>query len=495
MNYIYGDATAAPFRVDYIALLRASIDFAVEHLLCEQRRNALGGKTVGLRTAADAETRRLEELGRIVGKALDESRRSEHAPVAACADAIVGAAGGQVQAAIERVRAQLARDLEALAQQERDERGRSLAALGTMLGRHDLPDTSWSLKLTLQGGASYSGRVSTRSGLGLDAELALEVPRTASSPFAAPARVERFAPGLELSAPEVGGWFSKSITWKPQPADKVFVIEVAVGESGAFKLRAMPQGTGPGWDAKVMGTKVELVHTNEKGEATPCELQGEDGKKVLALYEKLAEAATEARFVEGSTKLLGATLDGDPYVDHEDPTVLVERLIEEIAPTVQEIARRSKSAEELVIKRVTGDSRREEIFVSKSDLVSRLAGLTGNVREIFTPLGLELPRPESRPPPALKNPSRPPPPIPAVESAPEPETAKPEGAEPAKAAEEPPTPEKPVEAKAPEAKAPEPKPAMPPPRTSGAPAAPVATSKAPPARTSLPGAPPKGGKR
>ncbi len=414
MNYIYGDATQAPFRVDYIALLRASLDFAVEHLLCEQRRHALGTQTLGVRSAADGEIRRLEELGRTVGKALDDALGSEVASLSECAEAIVTASAAQVHASIEKVRAQLATDLAALADQERAERARSLAALAALLASHDLPDTSFSLSLRQQGGTHYAGRVATTSGLGLDAELSLAIPTNASSPFASMVKVERFAPRLELHAPEVGGWFSKSTTMKPQPVDKLYVVELAVGEGGSFKLRAGVQGTGFGWDA-VIGAddSVELTYWNERGESLAVDPPDADADKVRALYAQLAAAASEARW-SGAT-LVSASLDGDAFAEHEEPTVLVERLVDEIAPTVQEIARRSKSTDELVIKRITGDSRREEIFVSKADLVSKLATLPANVRELFTPLGLEDGTPSSRPPPQPKNPSRPPPPVPSVE--------------------------------------------------------------------------------
>jgi hypothetical protein len=93
---------------------------------------------------------------------------------------------------------------------------------------------------------------------------------------------------------------------------------------------------------------------------------------------------------------------------------LIERLVEEMAPVVQEIARRSKSTEELIIKRVTGDKRREEIFISKADLVAKIALLPAQLRVLFRPLGLEEQRPSTRPPPPAepKTPSRRAPPIP-----------------------------------------------------------------------------------
>jgi hypothetical protein len=68
--------------------------------------------------------------------------------------------------------------------------------------------------------------------------------------------------------------------------------------------------------------------------------------------------------------------------------VLVERLVAVMAPVTQEIARRSPSASELVLKRLVSGGRREEIFVAKAELVKRLDGLEPQLRTVFDPLGL-----------------------------------------------------------------------------------------------------------
>ena len=51
---------------------------------------------------------------------------------------------------------------------------------------------------------------------------------------------------------------------------------------------------------------------------------------------------------------------------HAKPTLLVERLIATMAPVVQEIAARSQSPGELVLRRLLSGDRREEIFLSKA---------------------------------------------------------------------------------------------------------------------------------
>ncbi len=418
MNYIYGDATPAPFSVDYLQLLRDVIDFAVEHLLSEQERHTLGKRELSLRAAADAENRRVEELGRVTARAMEGANvGAEGSQAAQCAQAIARAAAEQVRGSMDAVRAALQQQLGELGEAEKGERERSQRALEKLLFDHDLPDSSFSLQLTQSGGQRYVGRCATSSPMGLDAVFELEVGKD-SAALAPMARVERYAPGLELHAPEAGGFFRKELRLRPQKIDKLHVVEIAIGEGGACKLRLGADGSGTGFDFKIDDQRrVKASYVNERGEAVAYEPPAEDVAKIVACYDKLVEDAAAARFCRKT--LVEAKLDGEAYTEHEEPTVLVERLIEEMAPVVQEIARRSKSTEELVIKRVTGDKRREEIYIAKAELVAKLAPIPSNLRQLFVPLGLEEAKPSSRPAPAApsKQPSKRPPPIPEIHHA------------------------------------------------------------------------------
>lgn len=429
MSYLYGDATTAPLEVNYIEFLRDSLEFSVELLMADQQMRGLGKKDMQVRGAADAEVRRIEELAKIVARAMESAPvGAEGSPTATCAQAIVRAAAEQVRLASEGVRAQTVIESGKITAQDKMERERAYRALEKLLLANDLPDTSYSLQLAQQGGVRYAGRVATSAGAGLDVVLELEIPSGGS--FSQIARVDRFVQGLDVHAPEAGGFFRKETKMKPQRIDRLHVVELAIGEGGTFKLRANPDGTGGGFDVAIDGDQqVRVTHVSERGESAALEANAHDPPKLLSLWERLVAAGAEVRHFR--KRLLDAKLDGDPFIEHEEPTVLVERLVEEMAPVVQEIARRSKSTEELVLKRITGDKRREEIFISKAELLQRLSPLPSHLRDLFKALGLEEQKPSTRPPPVVKGaPSRRPPPIPApVEEAPDLEVGSAESAE------------------------------------------------------------------
>ena len=410
MNYLYGDASPAPLTVNYIELLRDALEFGVEVLLANQQMRVLSKQELELRGAADAEVKRIEELATLVARAMEGAPAGE-ATTARCAQAIVLGASEQVRVAVAGVRAELEIEAARLGALDKIERDRTLKALERLLLKNDLPDTSFSMLLEQQGGTGYGGCVATSAGCGVDAVLELEFP--ASNVFSQVTRVEQFVTGLEVHAPESGGFFRKEGKIKPQRLDRMHLVELSLGNGDGFKLRMSPNGTGGGFDVTIGESQDLLVaYVNEKGEAgTPSEPSPADVSSYRALFERLVAAGNDLRLCR--KRLLEAKLDDETFVEHEDPAVLVERLVEEMAPVVQEIARRSKSTEELIIKRVTGDKRREEIFSSKAELLQLLDPLSPQLRELFKPLGLDEQKPSTRPAPIAKPlPSRRPPPIP-----------------------------------------------------------------------------------
>ena len=75
------------------------------------------------------------------------------------------------------------------------------------------------------------------------------------------------------------------------------------------------------------------------------------------------------------------------------------RLVQAMAPVVQEIAQHSLAPGELILKRLVGDHRREEIFVSKAALDQKLAPLSEGLKSRFFALGLSPSLSRQPPPP------------------------------------------------------------------------------------------------
>ena len=86
-----------------------------------------------------------------------------------------------------------------------------------------------------------------------------------------------------------------------------------------------------------------------------------------------------------------------PLAEQRDPKLLVEQLVAVMAPVVREIAKRSLAPTELVLKRQTGDGRREEIFVARRDLQVKLrAARAGGARGVRAARARRVRRPRRR---------------------------------------------------------------------------------------------------
>jgi len=289
-------------------------------------------------------------------------------------------------------------------------------ALEVLLLRYDLPETTTTLQLTTASPTSYSARLGGVTGYGLETLLDLGIPD--AHLFAHDVRVDRLMEGLEVKVPETGGWLRKQSRIAPHRLGKYRVAALtSTGADVKIELRASHDAHAPGFDITIAGDKpaVRLSPIGKDAEAQPhlpFEPDAEDCAKLLQLSERLAGAVGE--LVRTRRALLEARLDGELLQGTLRPATLVERLVAAMTPTVRAIAQHSASPGELVLRRMLGGDRREEVFVSKAELVEKLEQLPATSRAVFEALGLTGDGPvaratrPSRPPPAPPPSSRPP---------------------------------------------------------------------------------------
>jgi hypothetical protein len=399
MSYLYGDSTPSTLKINFIDFVRDAIECAVQVLVADRHIREGGQTGSELKKASEAEIARLEALGAVVAKAIDGASLGEATSATArCAEALVRSSADLVHVEIERVRANLRSELGRLDAQAGREREKCVQALGALLLKHDLPEWTVELRLDQMGGTRYQARLHAKAPFGLDAVIELEIPP--NHLMAHVLHVNKIVPKLEVQAPETGGWLRKEVKLRTQHLEKEFVTELRVSqEESAIKLRTNADGSGAGCDLTMRPPRVLLVRAGEN-DPTPFELAEADAARVIDLQQKLGEACLD--LLTSRKEVSEAKLDGTPLAEHGDPKLLAERLIETITPTLQEIAKRSLSPTELVLKRQLDSGRREEIFISRDELKQKLAPLDDQQKVLFVPLGLaEMPIPAPLPgPPA-----------------------------------------------------------------------------------------------
>lgn len=385
MSYLYGDSTPSTLEMNYIEFVRDAVDFCVQVLLADQRMVQARARTRQLEQTTTAEIARLEQLGATVEKAIaGVSAGAADSSTAHCAAAIVRATAGIVRTEMGTVQAALAAEEEKRDAQGTREREGSLKELERLLVKHDLPDMTVDTQLALAAGGRYQSRARVSTAFGLTAMLELDIP--AGHLYAQLLRLDRLVEHLDVQTPEMSGWLHKEVKLKQQHLEKHHLIGLSVTSGQTvIKLRLAPDGTGVGFDIVVgrEAPRVHLLRVDERGghPEPPFEAQEGDAAQLLALQEKLAAGA--AGLGRHRRAIVEAALDGESLRSSDKATVLVEKLIATMAPVVQEIAARSQSAGELVLRRLLADDRREEVFMSKDELRRKLEPLGEGNRTLF----------------------------------------------------------------------------------------------------------------
>jgi hypothetical protein len=332
-----------------------------------------------------AKLRELEAtLTRTIGLVIEGT--TPDAPVARCSDAIARAVSGAVNSSEGDVQSSLKAELQRIEDSASKERARCVKALETLLLAHDLPGSERELRIEQRKDGAYQARLHGTTPYGVITALELEIP--AGSRFAQAVRVGDLAEGLEIQVPKTGGWLRKENRLATERLGRMIVTGCRAG-ARAHQVSIRAEGVEEGYDFACVprSARVHATHVApDLSSPVDFELNETDSKAVAAFLEKLAAAALEL----GSKRktLVQAQLDGEALDQQRQPSVLVHRLIEVMSPTVREIAARSGSVDELVIRRLLGDGRREERFVRRSELLEKLEPLPVAARVMFAPLQL-----------------------------------------------------------------------------------------------------------
>ena len=394
--YLYGDSTESPLEINYIEFLRDALDFAVEILVADHRIHSLQEDCEERKRSAEVELGQLRQLSDRVSQALDAPPGGPSSSAFRCAMMVRQSSDDAIKRTIGQIKQALNDQLTQVVGQISRERSGNLRALELLLRHRDLPDSTHHVEVVLAGdGRGYTAQVRGKADIGVEWLQSLDIP--SSHMFAHLVRVERLSPNLEVRVPEKGGWMRKGMRMRTHRITNKFVTEVIrAAHQTTIKLREAPAEDEAGYNILVtlIEPRVRLVRVEKGGEhSPPFEPVDEDVTKFLEVASQLVDAAEE--LTESRGPLREARFEGKPIGEHENPSSLVKRLIGKMAPVVQEIARHSLSPDELVLKRVLADDRREEVFAAKADLLAKLDPVPLGLRGVFAPLGLgDLGRPD-----------------------------------------------------------------------------------------------------
>ncbi len=387
MRYLYGDSSESSLSINYIEYLKDALDVSVAMLLSHQRLAQWRESRRERQATADSDTEQLRALGAGMEEAithLTEDVKETSAPGRAAA-AMRQTFEAAIRKEIAVVDSGLQDDLKRIGDHIVQEGKTCYAALQTFLLKNDLPQAERRIHISASEKAYSASR--SASAVGMDWTVTLTVPP--ENMFSKTLRINDITQSLEISAPEEKGLLLKKVKLVPQKLHKNYITAIEITSAGTtLQLRAQPDPLDKGWDidlSKDDGVMVTRVR-KDGSEDEPFEPSPDDAARLQALEKELMGGVDE--LLRHRSVLRNAVLDGTSVDKHENPGLLVKRMIGAMAPIVQEIGKRSPVDGELILKRVVDTDHREEILVRRAELEQKLSRLGPSMRALFRQFGL-----------------------------------------------------------------------------------------------------------
>ena len=207
-----------------------------------------------------------------------------------------------------------------------------------------------------------------------------------------PRKISEFAQGINLMVGSKKSWFKKTVQPELVQLDEYILSGFELSDDAAyFRLRKRPElpdsylFTIRRVDTHLQA-EVQYVDDPESQGQMPSTVDAGDRVHLERLWTILKKSVMPA--TEHKTRVVSIHLDGEEIFVADKVLALVMRLIKMMAPTVAEIARRSPNQQELSLKIEHDGGRREEIYVKKAELVSKLIPLAPPEVQVFAPMQL-----------------------------------------------------------------------------------------------------------
>ena len=226
--------------------------------------------------------------------------------------------------------------------------------------------------------------------------------------WAAPRKVAELAQGVELMVGVDKSWLRGTVTPKQVNVDEWIITQFELADDAFALILRRKLAEKEALQFTLRRTEAGLSGMVEHpGHANAEALSGQLGSGDLAALDRVWQALRLAcrDVLEHKEQLLSVSLDGTPVFEGGLVIPFVVRLVTMFAPTVREIAKRSPNEFELSLKQESEGGRREEIYLRKEQLVSKLQPLSAIGREVFAPLGLDswVPGLTTAPPPVVSS--------------------------------------------------------------------------------------------
>ncbi len=409
MRFLYGDSAPFPLGYNFLATLEVFMAAATRIVQLESDARDLTKQTEELAQARVKGLEALDQFHTVVMRAVqDTAQKVQHAHALEYAQKVAEFASRYTD---EHKRATLtASERESVqCRTENDRRiGEQRQQLETFLKAARLPvlATKLSMRLVSEGGKDARHQITALFDNPDGIQTAFTLGTSKLAAWAMPRKVSEFAQGVDLLVGIDKSWLRGTVTPKQVNVDDWIITHFDMADD-AFDLtlrRKMTEKEMLHFQLRrtEAGLSGVVEHPGQPGaEALNGQLAASDLAALDRVWQALRLAAREV--MDQKEQLVNVSLDGTPVFEGGLVIQFVVRLVAMFAPTVREIAKRSPNEFELSLKQENEGGRREEVYLRKDQLVSKLQPLSSIGREVFAPLGLDswVPSMTTAPPPVV----------------------------------------------------------------------------------------------
>ena len=405
MRYLYGDLTPFPHEANYIELIRDTTELCAVLLQIDEVIEGHQSQTVHENQSVQQTLAEFKQVAKDLAEALHPHiTSSSNSVVKEVSSRLIQSVRGVMENAQSTLVSRRDAALAGAESKIRAERARILPALERLLLRHELANTTWTLRWSAgasEDPAEAQARASTP--FGLQALFQLEIPP--GSPWSRPVKVGDIEQSMAVHLPKKG---RRGSTRRRYDLERYYLTEVSREQLGALLVvRKALKPSSPGFAFRWQGNDLVVLPVDDTS-FTGGPYPVDEGDAAAAVQLRETAESHLRPLVHGRVRLLAATHNGTD-VARMNPAPLARLLINAISPYTREIVTRSGLAGELTLKRVVEDGRREEVFITARELTELYARLSPERRAAFDQLGLgEAPRREPSAPSVPSVPSEPP---------------------------------------------------------------------------------------
>jgi hypothetical protein len=411
MRYLFGDSAPFPLGYNFLETLEAFMEAATRIVQSDVEASGLKRQIEEIAAGRIKGLEALEQFHNVVMRAVqDTAQKVQHAHALDYARAVADFASRYVEEHKRNALAANERELGQLLGENEKRSGEQRVLLDGFLKVARLPITATRYTMRLVGEAKEARNTLSAvfdNADGIQTAFTLAVSRVPA--WAMPRKVSEFAQGVDLLVGIDKSWLRGTVTPKQLNVDDWVITQFDLADD-AFDLMLRRKLT----EKETLFFRLRRTEGGITGivehpgaadaEAMPGTLGPPDIAALDRLWQALRLAVREV--ADHKEQLLAVNLDGQPVFEANLVVPFVVRLIAMFAPTVQEIAKRSPNEFELTLKRETEGNRREELYLRKEQLTSRLQPMPAAGRQLFAPLGLDSWVPgTTQAPPAVAPPS------------------------------------------------------------------------------------------